>query len=52
MTTVPDYRDFYDSFDPSMVTDSFAGDLGSGINACVECCDRHVGEGRGSCEEE
>lgn len=46
MTSVPDYRDVHESFDPAMVTDSFAGDLASGINACVECCDRHVGEGR------
>lgn len=46
MTDVPDYRAFYDAFDPSMLTDGFDGDFSTGINACVECCDRHVGEGR------
>ena len=46
MTTIPDYRVVHESFDPSMVTDSFVGDLARAINPCVECCDRHVGEGR------
>ncbi len=46
MSLVPDYRTFFDSFDPSTLTDEFSGDLVAGINGCVECCDRHVGEER------
>lgn len=46
MVDVPDYQTFYESFDPATLTDALAGDLATGINACVECCDRHVGEGR------
>ncbi|MEM7094596.1 MAG: AMP-binding protein [Actinomycetota bacterium] len=29
-----------------MLTARFEGDFETGINACVECCDRHVGEHR------
>lgn len=46
MTDQPDYHSFHAGFDPAMITDSFAGDLVSGINACVECVDRHAGSGR------
>ena len=46
MTESPDYSTFCDAFDPATLTDAFDGDLGAGINACVECCDRHVGDGR------
>lgn len=46
MNTVPEYHEFYDGFDPSTSMDEFAGDFATGINACVECCDRHVGDGR------
>ncbi len=42
----PDYRVFYDTFDPATFTEAYAGSLASGINACVECCDRHTGENR------
>ena len=46
MAERPDYRSFVDSFDPSVITDSFSGDLDTGINACVECVDRHLGSER------
>ena len=46
MTSVPDHRAIFESFDPATVTGAFAGDLTSSVNACVECCDRHVGENR------
>ena len=46
MTSVPDHRAIFESFDPATVTGAFAGDLTSAVNACVECCDRHVGENR------
>ena len=46
MSLVPDYRPFYEAFDPSTLTDEFSGDFVAGINGCVECCDRHVGDER------
>jgi acetyl-CoA synthetase len=46
MADVPDYHEFYESFDPATLSDALVGDLAAGINACVECCDRYVGEGR------
>ncbi|MEM7189992.1 MAG: AMP-binding protein [Pseudomonadota bacterium] len=42
----PDYGDFYDSFDADAYRATFAGSFADGINACVECCDRHAGSGR------
>ncbi len=42
----PDYRAFYEQFDPSTLTDDLEGDLTNGLNACVECCDRHAGADR------
>jgi len=42
----PDYRSFSDGFDPAILVDELDGDLVTGLNACVECCDRHVGEHR------
>ena len=44
--TRTDYRSFHAGFDPAMLTAELAGDLDAGINACVECCDRHAGEQR------
>jgi acetyl-CoA synthetase len=41
-----EYRTFYETFDPATLTDALSGDLTTGINACIECCDRHVGDGR------
>jgi acetyl-CoA synthetase len=46
MRHVPDHRTFYESFDPLTLTDGFSGNLLTGINGCVECCDRHVGKER------
>jgi len=42
----PDYRTFSDGFGPSALVDELDGDLVTGVNACVECCDRHVGDHR------
>ena len=42
----PDYRAFYDSFDVNTLSESLHGDLATAVNACVECCDRHVGQNR------
>jgi len=39
----PDYKAAYDSFDPMQLIAELDGDLQSAVNACVECCDRHVG---------
>ncbi|MCH9673651.1 MAG: AMP-binding protein, partial [Gammaproteobacteria bacterium] len=41
-----DYHAFCEAFDPHAIAATFAGDLAAGINACVECCDRHVGTNR------
>jgi len=46
MSNRRDYREFYETFDPATLTDALSGDLGTGINACDECCDRHVGDQR------
>ena len=46
MSNRPDYRAFYETFDPATLSDALSGDLGTGINACVECCDRHTGDSR------
>ncbi len=46
MPDQPDYRAFYDSFDVNTLSESLHGDLATAVNACVECCDRHVGENR------
>lgn len=37
----PDYRDFVAGFDARALEARLRGSLGEGINACVECCDRH-----------
>lgn len=41
-----DYFEEYGSFRLEDAEALLAGDPASGINACVECCDRHVGGGR------
>lgn len=46
MTQTPDYRAFYDAFDVDALNGALDGDLASGINVCVECCDRHTGSNR------
>ena len=46
MTDRPDYHAFYDGFDASLLSETLHGDLGTAVNACIECCDRHVGQNR------
>ncbi|MCF6232021.1 MAG: AMP-binding protein [Rhodobacteraceae bacterium] len=38
----PPYDEALNSFRLESVAGAFSGDLVKGINACVECCDRHV----------
>ncbi|WP_026358622.1 acyl-CoA synthetase [Aureimonas ureilytica] len=40
---VPDYAHEYENFRLEDASARLAGDLDEAINACVECCDRHVG---------
>ncbi|PUA16695.1 AMP-binding protein [Glaciimonas sp. PCH181] len=42
----PDYQQFYADFDVEKIAAVLSGDLKTGINACVECCDRHAQPGR------
>lgn len=46
MADVRDYREARDSFDIAQIHRTLSGDLDRGINACIECCDRHVGQNR------
>lgn len=41
-----DYREFYDGFDAGRYSGVLHGDLSTAVNACFECCDRHVGQNR------
>jgi len=43
MPDTPEYRSFYEAFDPAILSGELHGDLTSAVNACVECCDQHVG---------
>lgn len=40
----PDYQAFYDAFSPDLVEAEFSGSFSDGLNACVECVDRHPSE--------
>ena len=40
--SVPSYEDFASSFTLGQIAAELAGDLERGLNACVECCDRHA----------
>jgi len=40
-----DYHDFFRDFLPESVEAGFSGDYLNGLNACVECVDRHVAKG-------
>ena len=40
-----DYHEFFKDFRPESVEAGFSGDYLNGINACVECVDRHVAKG-------
>jgi len=42
----PDYQTFYAGFDAATLEAELHGDLVEGVNACIECCDRHVGDDR------
>ena len=50
LNTAPDgrprYEDAVAGFSIEAARTALSGDLQSGVNACVECCDRHCGEGR------
>jgi len=37
------YAAALDGFDLAQIDDGFSGSFNDGINACVECCDRHMG---------
>ncbi|AIY40652.1 Acetyl-coenzyme A synthetase [Collimonas arenae] len=39
---VPDYAQFYADFNIDSVAAELSGNLQTGVNACVECCDRHA----------
>ena len=43
---IPDYAAFYAAFEPAMLEADLAGSLREGLNACVECCDRHADSNR------
>ncbi len=40
------YDKFFSEFHPEDVAAMLSGDLQTGVNVCVECCDRHVQSGR------
>jgi acetyl-CoA synthetase len=41
-----EYTSFYEDFTPTELKSDLHGSLTSGINACVECCDRYAGKNR------
>ncbi len=41
-TEVPAYDDFMAAFRAEDVAAMLSGDLATGLNVCVECCDRHA----------
>jgi len=44
--SVPDYEGFVAGFSAAQVEAKLAGSLEGGLNACIECCDRHAQPGR------
>ena len=40
------YEKFVDGFKAEQIAAKLSGDLDAGLNACVECCDRHAQPGR------
>jgi acetyl-CoA synthetase len=44
--SIPTYEDFCGAFSPAQIEAHLAGSLDRGLNACVECCDRHADAGR------
>jgi len=45
-TTRPAYADALAGFNLDGLKSGFSGDFDTAINACIECCDRHVQDGR------
>ena len=45
-TALIDYERFVDGFKAEQITATLSGDLDAGLNASVECCDRHAQPGR------
>lgn len=45
-STLPTYQDFVAHFRLEDVAKTFSGDFKNGINAAIECCDRHAEAGR------
>lgn len=43
---LPDYAQAAAAFDFDALATALDGSLSDGLNACVECCDRHAGTGR------
>ena len=43
---LPVYEDHIAAFRLEDLASHLSGDLDAGINACVECCDRHVAPGK------
>jgi len=41
----PAYAGFYAAFSPADAAATLSGNLETGVNACVECCDAHVAKG-------
>lgn len=39
---VPSYQEFVSAFRVEQIAAELSGDLDRGLNACVECCDRHA----------
>lgn len=44
--SIPDYEAAFAGFRPDDIEQLFQGSFATGINACVECCDRHVAPGK------
>ncbi|MFC5472475.1 AMP-binding protein [Paraherbaspirillum soli] len=43
---IPNYEQFYADFSADEIAAELSGNLQTGVNACVECCDRHALPGR------
>jgi len=43
---VPEYREFLQQFHLENLAGEFSGDFARGINAAIECCDRHCAPGK------
>ncbi len=48
----PTYEERVAAFSFESIAAHLSGDLRNGVNACVECCDRHVAPGRVALEWE